>query len=63
MASYRVPAVLLTPDPADRDVTIDRLASQVDLAPTLLSLAGMDYDAPFFGHDIIGLPSTAAARS
>ncbi|MEO7134779.1 MAG: LTA synthase family protein [Vicinamibacterales bacterium] len=56
VASYRVPAVLLTPDPADRDVTIDRLASQVDLAPTLLSLAGVDYDAPFFGRDLIGLP-------
>ena len=63
MASYRVPAVFLTPDSADRDVTIDRLASQVDLAPTLLSLAGVDYDAPFFGRDLIGLPPTAAAPS
>ncbi|MEO7157650.1 MAG: sulfatase-like hydrolase/transferase [Vicinamibacterales bacterium] len=57
VASYRVPAVFLTPDPADRDVTIDRLASQVDLAPTVLSLAGIEYDAPFFGRDLIGLPS------
>jgi phosphoglycerol transferase MdoB-like AlkP superfamily enzyme len=57
VSSYRVPAVLLTPDPADRDVTIDRLASQVDLGPTLLSLAGVDYDAPFFGRDLIGLAS------
>ncbi len=56
VASYRVPAVFLTPNPADRDVTIDRLASQVDLAPTLLSLAGVDYDAPFFGRNLIGLP-------
>jgi phosphoglycerol transferase MdoB-like AlkP superfamily enzyme len=57
VASYRVPAVFLTPDPADRGTAIDRLASQVDLTPTLLSLAGVEYDAPFFGRDLIGLPS------
>ena len=55
--SYRVPAIFLTPDPAHRGITIDRLSSQVDLAPTLLSLAGIEYDAPFFGRDLRGLPS------
>ena len=55
--SYRIPGVLLSPDAVDRDVTIDRLSSQVDLAPTLLSLAGIDYSAPFFGRDLLGLPS------
>ncbi len=54
--SYRIPAVLLTPDPADAGTAIDRLASQVDLAPTLLSLAGVSYDAPFFGQDLLGQP-------
>jgi phosphoglycerol transferase MdoB-like AlkP superfamily enzyme len=33
--SYRIPGVLLTPEVRDRDTTSDRLASQVDLAPTL----------------------------
>jgi phosphoglycerol transferase MdoB-like AlkP superfamily enzyme len=56
VASYRVPAIFLTPDPAYRGVVIDRLASQIDLAPTLLSLAGVEYDAPFFGDDVLGLP-------
>ncbi|MEO5818970.1 MAG: LTA synthase family protein [Vicinamibacteraceae bacterium] len=56
VASYRVPAVILTPDPAHAGTVIDRLASQVDLAPTLLSLAGVSYDAPFFGTDLLGLP-------
>lgn len=56
VTSYRVPAVFLTPDPAYRGRTIDRLASQVDLVPTLLSLAGVEYDAPFFGRDLLGLP-------
>lgn len=54
--SYRVPALLLTPDHAWHDTVIDRLASQVDLAPTVLSLAGVSYDAPFFGRDLLGLP-------
>lgn len=57
VSSYRIPAVFLTPDSEFRDTAIDRLASQVDLAPTLLSLAGISYDAPFFGVDLLGLPS------
>ena len=56
VTSYRVPAVFLTPNPAFTGITIDRLTSQVDLAPTLLSLAGVAYDAPFFGQDLLGLP-------
>jgi len=56
VSSYRVPAVLLTPEPSDRGRVIDRLASQIDLAPTALSLAGVAYDAPFFGRDLLGLP-------
>jgi len=37
---------------------MDGLASQIDLGPTVLSLAGIGYDAPFFGHDLLGEPST-----
>jgi phosphoglycerol transferase MdoB-like AlkP superfamily enzyme len=56
VVSYHVPAIILTPDKEYRDTTVDRIVSQVDLGPTLLSLAGIDYDAPFFGRDVIGLP-------
>ena len=56
VASYRIPAVILVPDAARRDTTIDVLASQVDLGPTVLSLAGIEYDAPFFGHDLLDRP-------
>lgn len=56
VASYHVPAMILSPDPQLRGVTVNRLVSQVDLAPTLLSVAGIEYDAPFFGRDVIGLP-------
>lgn len=56
VASYRIPAVFLSPEPRYQALTVDRLASQVDLVPTLLSLAGIEYDAPFFGQDLLGLP-------
>ncbi len=56
LASYRVPALFLTPETAWRGRTIDRLASQVDLAPTLLSLAGIRYRAPFFGDNLLQRP-------
>ena len=57
LASYRIPALLLTPEPAWCGRRIDRLASQVDLAPTLLSLAGIGYTAPFFGEDLLQRPT------
>ena len=31
---------------------MERLCGQVDLAPTLLSIAGIDCEAPFFGQDV-----------
>lgn len=61
-ASYRVPGLLLAPEARFQGVTIDGLASQVDLAPTLLSLAGVDYRAPFLGRDLLdpaGTPGRA----
>lgn len=58
VVSYYVPAFILTPDQQYRDTRVDRLVSQIDLGPTLLSLAGVEYDAPFFGRDVIGLPDS-----
>lgn len=50
--SYRIPGLFLTPDTAWTGRRLDRLCSQVDLAPTLLSFAGLSVDAPFFGDDL-----------
>ncbi|HEX5053963.1 MAG TPA: sulfatase-like hydrolase/transferase [Planctomycetota bacterium] len=55
--SYRVPALFLHPDPKWRGVRIERLCSQIDLLPTMLSLAGLGCEAPFFGEDILALPA------
>lgn len=62
-ASYRVPAMFVAPDTKYHGVTIPRLCSQIDLAPTLLSLAGVDYSAPFFGQDLLRLPADAPGRA
>ncbi|MBI5431454.1 MAG: LTA synthase family protein [Planctomycetes bacterium] len=54
--SYRIPALFVTPDPKTRGVRIERLCSQIDLAPTLLGLCGYATPAPFLGEDVRALP-------
>ena len=66
VASYRIPALFLAPDgafPAPNGAPdgwkgrrIERLCSQIDLAPTLLSLCGIACDTPFLGQDLTALP-------
>ncbi|VFR37342.1 Phosphoglycerol transferase I [plant metagenome] len=47
---FQIPALILGADVSPR--RDDRLISQVDLAPTLLSLAGIDSANPMVGHDL-----------
>lgn len=49
---YRVPLIIHAPRhivPAH----VQTLSSQIDVAPTLLALMGLDYDSAFFGRDIL----------
>ncbi len=62
-ASYRIPALFVAPDAKHRGAIIPRLASQIDLAPTLLSMAGIDYAAPFFGEDLLASPPDGPGRA
>jgi phosphoglycerol transferase MdoB-like AlkP superfamily enzyme len=62
-ASYRIPALFVAPGARYRGRTLDRLCSQVDLAPTLLSIAGVDARAPFFGVDLLQVPADAPGRA
>jgi phosphoglycerol transferase MdoB-like AlkP superfamily enzyme len=55
--SYRIPGLFLVPDPSWKGRRIDRLASQIDLAPTLLALTGRRAPTPFLGEDITTLPA------
>ena len=55
--SYRIPGLFLVPDTAWKGRRIDRLASQIDLAPTLLALTGRAKKEPFLGVDLTSLPA------
>ena len=53
---YRIPMIVYAPGfVAPRSV--DTLASQIDVAPTLLGLLGFRYQSAFFGQDILRVPA------
>jgi phosphoglycerol transferase MdoB-like AlkP superfamily enzyme len=55
VAHFRVPAVIVGPGvPARRD---ERVASQLDLGPTLLHLLGIPDPHPMIGRDLLALPA------
>ncbi len=55
--SYRVPALFVGAGVAPKGARIERLCSQIDLAPTLLDLCGIRARASFLGTSLIGLPA------
>ena len=55
LLSYAIPFVIYSP----RHVTprrVDALASQIDVAPTVLGLLNLSYDSVFFGKDVLEDP-------
>jgi len=54
MYSYEIPLLIVAPGLAPRQV--DALTAQVDLAPIVLGLLGLPYEAPFFGRDVLHYP-------
>jgi phosphoglycerol transferase MdoB-like AlkP superfamily enzyme len=54
--SYRIPGLFLVPEPDWKGRRIERLASQIDIAPTLLALTGRSTPVPFLGQDLTHLP-------
>ena len=54
--SYRIPALFVVPEARWHGARIDRLCSQIDLAPTLLELAGVCEPTPFLGTSLLALP-------
>ncbi len=58
---FRIPALLIGPGvPVGADA---RVASQIDLAPTLLGLLGIDAPAPLPGRDLLNLPAGDPGRA
>lgn len=53
---YHIPAIVYAPK-LIKPQRIDQLASQIDLAPTLLGLLGLEGDSRFIGRNILKTPA------
>ncbi|HEY9197938.1 MAG TPA: LTA synthase family protein [Gammaproteobacteria bacterium] len=51
-ARYRIPLLIYSPKHIAA-AKVDRLTSQIDLAPTLLGLLDFDYQTRFYGRDVL----------
>lgn len=52
---YHIPAIVYAPK-LIKPQRVDQLASQIDLAPTLLAMLGLEGDSHFIGRDILKTP-------
>ncbi len=50
--NYHIPMIVFSPRHVQPG-RVDTIASQIDVAPTLLGLLGFSYHSRFFGHDIL----------
>lgn len=48
---YRIPVFIYAPGKVQPEIN-DKIFSSMDLAPTVLSLLGLEYEAPFYGVDV-----------
>jgi len=53
--SYKIPLLFFSPEHI-APTLVDRAISQIDIAPTVLGLLGVTYEAPFFGQNVFQLP-------
>ncbi len=59
--NFHIPAVILGAGIAPR--RIDKVASQIDMLPTLLGLANIEGVAPLIGHNMVTLPADYPGRA
>ncbi|MFT4047470.1 MAG: LTA synthase family protein [Solimonas sp.] len=50
--SYEIPLLIVAPEHLQPQ-RVDTPASQMDIAPTVMGLLGLGYEAPFFGQDVL----------
>ncbi|TAM27026.1 MAG: LTA synthase family protein [Rhodanobacter sp.] len=53
---YHIPLIIYAPDQI-KPQRVDRMMSQIDIAPTVLGLLNFSYRSRFFGYDIMKLPA------
>lgn len=56
MASYEIPLLLYNPVLYPTGATCDVTGSQMDIAPTILDVLGIDYESEFFGRSLLATP-------
>ncbi|MBM5812650.1 MAG: LTA synthase family protein [Gammaproteobacteria bacterium] len=61
VARFQIPALITGPGVPRRHY--DRVASQIDLGPTLLGLLGIDAPHPMIGRDLLALPEDLPGRA
>ncbi|MGQ0502726.1 MAG: LTA synthase family protein [Panacagrimonas sp.] len=54
--TYEIPLLIYSPAHI-KPQRVDTVTSQMDVAPTLLGLLGLEYQAPFFGQDVLKWPA------
>ncbi|MES1241302.1 MAG: LTA synthase family protein [Acidobacteriota bacterium] len=59
LPSYEVPILFYAPGVIPAGAKVDTLTSSLDIPPTVLGVLGMEYDSPFFGHDVLHLDPSA----
>ena len=52
LEKYRIPAMIYAPALVEAGC-VEKIASQIDLMPTLFALLGMEYESWFYGRDIL----------
>ncbi len=57
-ARYHIPLLIYAPKQLPRG-RVTTVSSQIDVAPTLLALLGIDYESTAFGRDILATPPEA----
>ncbi|MGK0517580.1 MAG: phosphoglycerol transferase MdoB-like AlkP superfamily enzyme [Planctomycetota bacterium] len=58
---FHIPALII--GPGVQPGTYNKVASQVDLMPTVLPLLGLDFEHPMLGRDVLSLPSDEPGRA
>jgi len=56
LETYEIPLMIYAPKHIAPRV-VDTLMTQIDIAPTVLGLLGLPYEAPFFGVDVLHAPA------
>jgi phosphoglycerol transferase MdoB-like AlkP superfamily enzyme len=60
LRTYEIPMLIYAPKHI-KPQQVNTLTGQIDVAPTVLGLLGLEYEAPFFGTDILACAKTTCA--